>query len=74
MHHINLSIFYYCKIILIIVFVIKPFKIILFYNILEETTFTNKESAMYCKDCQIVNIYIYKYVFINLEYFFSVLY
>ena len=25
---------------------------------------------MYCKDRQIVNIYIYKYVFVNLDYFF----
>ena len=34
----------------------------LFHNVLEQTTFTNKESAMYCKDRQIVTIYIYKYV------------
>ena len=42
-------------------FVIQPYKIILFYNVLEPTIFTNKESAMYYKDRQIVNIYIYKY-------------
>ena len=47
--NINYFIFYYCKIILIIVFVIQPYKIILFYNVLEQTTFTNKKSAMYCK-------------------------
>ena len=34
----------------------------LFYHVLEQTTFTNKESKMYCKSQQIVDIYIYKYV------------
>ena len=37
-------------------------ELILFDNVLEQTTFLNEESAIYCKDRQIVNIYIYKYV------------
>ena len=37
-------------------------KIFLSYNVWEQATFTNKESAVNCKSRQIVNIYIYKYV------------
>ena len=57
---------FYCR----TVFIFK--KSFYFFYFFEQTTFINKESAMYCKDRHIVNIYIYMYVhvFVKVDYFF----